>query len=272
MEAVRIEQASYAYGSYEALKELDFHVMVGEYVAIVGRNGSGKSTLAQHINALLKPHEGRVLTFSMDTADDQLTLGIRSKAGMVFQNPDNQIVASVVEEDVAFGPENLGVPTDELVKRVADSLATVDMSDYATRAPHQLSGGQKQRVAIAGVLAMQPQLIIFDESTSMLDPVGREAVLSVMDVLNQSGITILHITHNMEEALCAKRMVVLDDGHIVLDGSPQEVFSYNKAELIALGMELPPLMQLCHELGELGIDAGAGLTMEETVNAICQLP
>lgn len=271
MEAVRMQEVSFAYGSYEALRQLDFHVMAGEYVAIVGRNGSGKSTLAQHINALLRPDEGHVFTFSMNTADDALTLSIRSKAGMVFQNPDNQIVASVVEEDVAFGPENLGVPTDELKQRVVDALLTVDMGECRTRAPHQLSGGQKQRIAIAGVLAMHPQLIIFDESTSMLDPVGREAVLGVMDKLNQNGITILHITHNMEEALRAKRMVVLNDGQVVLDGSPHAVFSQHTKELLELGMELPPLMQLCHALRALGIDAGPGVSMEETVNAICQL-
>jgi energy-coupling factor transport system ATP-binding protein len=271
MEAVRIDGVSYAYGSWKALSELDFCVVQGEYIAIVGRNGSGKSTLAQHINALMRPDEGRVLTFSMDTSDDALTLSIRTHAGMVFQNPDNQIVASVVEEDVAFGPENLGVPTAEIVLRVDESLETVGMGSFRMRGPHQLSGGQKQRIAIAGVLAMHPKLIIFDESTSMLDPVGREAVLSIMESLHNSGITILHITHNMDEAKRADRMVVLDSGKIVLDGNPAQIFSEHMDELIALGMELPPLMQLCHELRQLGLDAGSGLSMEETVTKLCRL-
>ena len=271
MEAVRMEKTCYAYGQWQALLALDFAVEAGEYIAIVGRNGSGKSTLAQHINALLKPDDGRVFTFSMDTSDENLTLKIRSMAGMVFQNPDNQIVASVVEEDVAFGPENLGVPTKEIQQRVAQCLEAVDMSQSRMRPPHQLSGGQKQRIAIAGVLAMHPKLIVFDEPTSMLDPVGREAVLNVMERLNKEGITILHITHNMDEALRAKRMVVMDAGSIVLDGSPSDVFSLHAEELLKLGMELPPLMQLCLELKRLGIDAGIGLSMEETVDALCPL-
>jgi len=270
MEAVRFTGACYAYGEWQALRQLDFRVEAGEYIAIIGRNGSGKSTLAQHINALLKPDCGQVLTFSMNTSDEKLTLGIRAMAGMVFQNPDNQIVASVVEEDVAFGPENLGVPTEELIARVAESLDAVDMGAFSARAPHQLSGGQKQRVAIAGVLAMKPKLIVFDESTSMLDPVGRESVLAVMEKLNKSGITVLHITHNMDETLRAKRMVVLDDGKLVLDGSPTDIFSNHTDELIALGMELPPLMQLCRELKGLGVDGGPGLSMEETVNSLCR--
>jgi energy-coupling factor transport system ATP-binding protein len=270
MEAVRFEGVCYAYGVWQALKALDFLVEDGEYIAIIGRNGSGKSTLARHINALMRPDAGTVFTFAMDTKDDAKTLNIRALAGMVFQNPDNQIVASVVEEDVAFGPENLGVPTKELVLRVEQALEAVDMSAYKLRAPYQLSGGQKQRVAIAGVLAMQPKLIIFDESTSMLDPVGREAVLTVMETLHDKGITILHITHNMDEALRADRLVVLHEGNIVLSGSPQEVFSSHMEELIQLGMELPPLMQLAYELRKIGIDAGPGLTMEETVTKLCQ--
>ncbi len=270
MEAVRFEGVSYAFGQWQALSSLDFTVNAGEYIALVGRNGSGKSTLARHINALLRPDDGHVYTFEMDTRDDALTLSIRSAAGMIFQNPDNQIVASVVEEDVAFGPENLGIPSEEIVNRVSLALLAVDMEAYKLRAPYQLSGGQKQRIAIAGVLAMQPKLIIFDESTSMLDPVGREAVLSVMEALHRSGITILHITHNMEEALRADRMVVLNDGHMELDGSPQDIFSNHMERLIDLGMELPPLMALAHELKLHGCDIGAGLSMEETVNRLCQ--
>jgi energy-coupling factor transport system ATP-binding protein len=271
LQAVRFEGVSYAYGDFTALASLDLNVEEGEYIAIVGRNGSGKSTLAQHINALMRPDSGRVLTFSMDTKDDKLTLAVRSKAGMVFQNPDNQIVASVVEEDVAFGPENLGVPTAEIIERVAYALDAVGMAAYRERAPHHLSGGQKQRIAIAGVLAMEPKLIVFDESTSMLDPAGREAVLLVMDELNARGITILHITHNMDEALSAKRMVVMDGGRAVLDASPQTIFTDHMEALLALGMELPPLMQFCHELRLLGFDGGAGLNMEETVTRLCQL-
>ncbi len=271
MEAVRFSSVSYAFGQWQALSALDLFVNAGEYIALIGRNGSGKSTLARHINALLRPDEGNVYTFTMDTKDNDLTLKIRASAGMVFQNPDNQIVASVVEEDVAFGPENLGVPTKEINERVDLSLLAVDMEAYRLRAPYQLSGGQKQRIAIAGVLAMQPKLIVFDESTSMLDPVGREAVLSAMEALHRAGITILHITHNMEEALRADRLVVLNDGRIELDGTPQDVFSNHMERLIDLGMELPPLMALAHELKLQGIDIGAGLCMEETVNRLCQL-
>ena len=270
-EAVRCEAVVYAYGAHNALSGLNLSITQGEYVAVAGRNGSGKSTLARHVNALLTPQEGRVFTFGLDTSEEANVLPIRQRAGMVFQNPDNQIVASVVEEDVAFGPENLGVPSEQLRARVDGALRAVGMEAFATRAPHMLSGGQKQRIAIAGVLAMQPQMVLFDESTSMLDPMGREAVLAAMDELHAQGITVVHITHSMDEALRAQRMVVLHGGTVALDGTPQQVFTEHLDELLALGLELPPLMQLAQELRALGIDAGVGLSMEEMVEHLCQL-
>ena len=269
-EAVRCEAVVYAYGEFNALSGLDLSIDQGEYVAIAGRNGSGKSTLARHINALLTPKDGCIMTFGLDTAMEANVLSIREKAGMVFQNPDNQIVASVVEEDVAFGPENLGVPTEQLRARVDDALQAVGMQAFAARAPHMLSGGQKQRIAIAGVLAMQPQMVLFDESTSMLDPMGREAVLSAMDDLHEKGITVIHITHSMDEALRAQRMVVLKAGQVALDGTPGQIFTEHLEDLLALGLELPPLMQLAQALRALGIDAGPGLSMEEMVEHLCQ--
>lgn len=209
--------------------------------------------------------------FGMDTKDESKTLEIRKRAGMIFQNPDNQIVASVVEEDVAFGPENLGVPTEEIRKRVDQALAQTGMTSFAKRAPHTLSGGQKQRVGIAGVLAMQPQLIILDEPTSMLDPSGRESVMQTLDELHESGITLIHITHSMDEALKAQRMIVMDAGRIVLDSTPEEIFTNHADELVSWGLELPMLMETAYECRQRGLDVGAGLSMEEMVEQICQL-
>ena len=269
--AVQCLKIGYAYGDWKALEGCSLSVEKGEYVAVAGRNGSGKSTLARHLDALLIPNEGQVLTFGMDTANEEMVLQIRSKAGMVFQNPDNQIVASVVEEDVAFGPENMGVPAAEIRQRVDDALATMGMSEFAKRAPHMLSGGQKQRVAIAGVLAMQPELVIFDEPTSMLDPQGREAVLEAMDLLHEKGITVIHITHDMSEALAALRLIIMDQGHVALTGTPQELFTEHMQQVEALGLELPLLMQTAQALRTYGVEAGAGLSMEEMVEAICQL-
>lgn len=269
--AVTFEGVSYAFGDFKALNELSLDIKEGEYVAIVGKNGSGKSTLARHINALLRPQAGKVITFGLDTGNDDKVIEIRRSAGMVFQNPDNQIVASVIEEDVAFGPENLGIPPAEIRERVDNALKTVDMYENRLRAPHMLSGGQKQRVAIAGVLAMKPNLIVFDEPTSMLDPSGRKAVLKAIEKLHDEGITIIHITHWMEEAAMADRIIVVNSGKVVLDGTPSEVFNKYASALEEYGLELPPLMKIAQELKKLGIDAGDGLDIEDMVDKICRL-
>lgn len=271
MKAVECEHLQFYYGEQPALRDLTFDIEQGEYVAVAGRNGCGKSTLARHINALLQPTEGVMRVFGMDTKDESKTLEIRKCAGMIFQNPDNQIVASVVEEDVAFGPENLGVPTEEIRKRVDQALAQTGMTAFAKRAPHTLSGGQKQRVGIAGVLAMQPQLIILDEPTSMLDPSGREAVMQTLDELHESGITLIHITHSMDEALKAQRMIVMDTGRIVLDSTPEEIFTNHADKLVSWGLELPMLMETAYECRQRGMEVGAGLSMEEMVEQICRL-
>ena len=271
MKAVECEHLQFYYGEQPALRDLTFDIEQGEDVAVAGRNGCGKSTLARHINALLQPTEGVMRVFGMDTKDESKTLEIRKCAGMIFQNPDNQIVASVVEEDVAFGPENLGVPTEEIRKRVDQALAQTGMTAFAKRAPHTLSGGQKQRVGIAGVLAMQPQLIILDEPTSMLDPSGREAVMQTLDELHESGITLIHITHSMDEALKAQRMIVMDTGRIVLDSTPEEIFTNHADKLVSWGLELPMLMETAYECRQRGMEVGAGLSMEEMVEQICRL-
>ncbi len=271
MKAVECEHLQFHYGEHPALRDLTFSIEQGEYVAVAGRNGCGKSTLARHINALLQPTEGVMRVFGMDTKDETKTLEIRKRAGMIFQNPDNQIVASVVEEDVAFGPENLGVPSAEIRKRVDDALAQVGMTDFAKRAPHTLSGGQKQRVGIAGVLAMQPQLIVLDEPTSMLDPSGRESVMQTLDELHAQGITLIHITHSMDEALRAQRMIVMDAGKIVLDSTPEEIFTHHADELVSWGLELPVLMETAYQCRQIGLEIGTGLSMEEMVQKICRL-
>ena len=237
------------------LDGIDLDIQPGSFVAILGHNGSGKSTLAKHFNAILLPTGGKVYVDGIDTADEDRLLDLRRRVGMVFQNPDNQIVASVVEEDVAFAPENLGVPSPEIRQRVDDALATVGMSEYARHAPHLLSGGQKQRVAIAGVLAMEPECIVLDESTAMLDPVGRREVLSTVKRLNRDkGITIILITHHMDEAAQADRLVVMHDGHIVRDGSPSQVFQ-DVEGLRALGLEVPESVALMYELRKNGVEA-----------------
>lgn len=269
--AVTFEGVSYAFGDYKALNGLSLNINQGDYVAIAGKNGSGKSTLARHINALLRPQAGSVVTFGLDTSQDDKVIEIRRNAGMVFQNPDNQIVASVIEEDVAFGPENLGIPPAEIRERVDSALKTVGMYEHRKRAPHMLSGGQKQRVAIAGVLAMKPRLIVFDEPTSMLDPSGRKAVLNAIEKLHDEGITIIHITHWMEEAALADRIIVVNDGKAVLEGTPHQVFNRHASELETYGLELPPLMKIAQELRKLGIDAGDGLDIEDMVDRICRL-
>ena len=256
---IRTENLIFRYTTEEGvaptvLDGINLSIEPGSFVAILGHNGSGKSTLAKHFNAILLPSGGKVYVGGLDTADEDHLLDIRRQVGMVFQNPDNQIVASVVEEDVAFAPENLGVPSPEIRRRVDDALRTVGMAEYARHAPHLLSGGQKQRVAIAGVLAMEPACIVLDESTAMLDPVGRREVLSTVKKLNrEKGITVVLITHHMDEAAQADRLVVMHDGQIVHDGPPAQIFQ-DVEGLRALGLEVPESVALMHELRKNGVD------------------
>ncbi|KRQ87268.1 Energy-coupling factor transporter ATP-binding protein EcfA1 [Caloramator mitchellensis] len=255
-----------------ALNGINLTIKPGEFVVIIGHNGSGKSTLAKHFNAILVPSSGDVIVKNMNTKDASLIWDIRKSVGMVFQNPDNQIVATIVEEDVAFGPENLGVEPAEIRKRVDEVLETVEMLEYAKHGPHLLSGGQKQRVAIAGVLAMKPSCIVLDEPTAMLDPSGRREVINTIKKLNkEEKITIILITHFMEEAVDADRVVIVSDGKIVMDDSPREVFKKVK-ELKSLGLDVPQVTQLAFELKNEGIDIKDNiLTIEEMVDALCRL-
>lgn len=254
-----VNNVSYSYTTYgedsvdvEALTDINTKIEKGDFVVILGRNGSGKSTFSRLLNALLIPKSGVVLVQGKDTSIEENIWTIRSTAGMVFQNPDNQIIATTVEEDVAFGPENLGVEPSEIRERVDEALRTVGIYDLKNNAPHLLSGGQKQRVAIAGVLAMKPECIILDEATSMLDPVGRKDVVSILKKLNkESNITIIHITHHMDEAALANRLIIIDDGSIVLDGTPQVVFS-NVKQIKSLGLDVPQVTELMHSLKENG--------------------
>lgn len=258
--------------SSPAVDKVNFEIDEGSLVAVLGHNGSGKSTLAKMLNALYVPTKGKILVCGIDTSDENRTYDIRSQAGMVFQNPDNQLVSTVVEEDVAFGPENMGVEPAEIRRRVDEALRVVRMSDHAESAPHMLSGGQKQRIAIAGVLAMQPKVMIFDESTAMLDPMGREEVLSTVRRINRErGITVIWITHFMEEAAQADRVIVMDDGCIVMDGTPREVFS-RVDEVKRIGLDVPGMTELALELSreELAIRTDI-LTVEEMAEEICRL-
>ncbi len=254
------------------LDGVDLEVTVGSFVAVLGHNGSGKSTLAKHMNAILLPTGGKVYVDGIDTADEARLLDIRRTVGMVFQNPDNQIVASVVEEDVAFAPENLGVPSEEIRRRVDDALKAVGMYEYREHAPHLLSGGQKQRIAIAGVLAMAPRCIVLDEPTAMLDPVGRREVLETIKALNRtSGVTVVLITHHMDEAAQADRLVVMSKGRIVADGTPKKVFA-DVEGLKAVGLTVPETVELCWELRQDGLDLPLdALTDEECAQALCRL-
>lgn len=256
-----------------ALDKVDLDVKAGEFIAILGHNGSGKSTLAKHINAILEPSEGSLWVDGYDVSDDANVWEVRQRAGMVFQNPDNQIIASVVEEDVGFGPENVGVPTDEIWQRVEESLKAVGMLKYRHHSPNKLSGGQKQRVAIAGVMAMQPKCIVLDEPTAMLDPNGRKEVLKAVHELNRKkGVTIIWITHYMEEVVEADRVYVMDKGRVVMQGLPRELFSQVE-ELKAYRLDVPQVTLLAHELrnsGLKGIPAGI-LTREELTEAISRL-
>ncbi|WP_295626101.1 energy-coupling factor transporter ATPase [uncultured Intestinimonas sp.] len=254
------------------LDGVDLEVTAGSFVAVLGHNGSGKSTLAKHMNAILLPTGGKVYVDGIDTADEARLLDIRRTVGMVFQNPDNQIVASVVEEDVAFAPENLGVPSEEIRRRVDDALKAVGMYEYREHAPHLLSGGQKQRIAIAGVLAMAPRCIVLDEPTAMLDPVGRREVLETIKALNRtSGVTVVLITHHMDEAAQADRLVVMSKGRIVADGTPKKVFA-DVEGLKAVGLTVPETVELCWELRQDGLDLPLdALTDEECAQALCRL-
>lgn len=259
-------------GKSRAIDEVDIHVKEGDFVAILGHNGSGKSTLAKHMNAILFPTEGTIWVDGKNTRDPEELWNVRQSAGMVFQNPDNQIIGTVVEEDVGFGPENLGVPTEEIWKRVEESLKAVGMYSYRHHSPNKLSGGQKQRVAIAGVVAMEPKCIVLDEPTAMLDPVGRKEVLKTVQKLRkEKAITVVLITHYMEEVIDADKIYVMDHGHVVMEGTPKEIFS-RVDELKRLRLDVPQVTILADRLRRSGLDLPAGiLRKEELVNYLCQL-
>ena len=254
-----------------ALRGVSVAIEKGSFTVVLGHNGSGKSTFAKHLNAVLLPCGGAVYVEGMDTRDERMLLEIRRRTGMVFQNPDNQIVANVVEEDVAFGPENLGVPTAEIRRRVDDALAAVGMEQFARHAPHLLSGGQKQRIAIAGILAMEPECIVLDEATAMLDPAGRREVIDTVRRLNRErGITVVLITHHMAEAESADRVIVMNDGQVAMDGAPHDVFA-QVDRLHELGLAAPDTVELLHLLREAGIDVPlTGLTVDECADTICR--
>lgn len=272
---IETKQLEYAYPTEEgkapapALRGVDLRIETGSFVVVLGHNGSGKSTLAKTFNAVLLPAGGKVYVEGMDTGDEELLLAIRQRVGMVFQNPDNQIVANVVEEDVAFAPENLGVPSGEIRRRVDDALAAVGMSDFVQHAPHLLSGGQKQRIAIAGVIAMEPKCIVLDEATAMLDPIGRREVLSTIHRLNRDkGITVVLITHHMNEAENADRVLVMDGGAVAMDGTPREVF-VQVDRLRVMGLTVPDTVDLLDRLRQRGVDVPLdALTVEECADAI----
>lgn len=253
-----------------AIKGVSLSVERGSFTAVIGKNGSGKSTLAKNINALLLPSSGAVYVNGYDTREEENIWDVRQSAAMVFQNPDNQIVSSIVEDDVAFGPENLGVPPGEIRMRVDHSLQAVNMYQHRKKAPHLLSGGQKQRVAIAGAIAMKPDCIVFDEPTAMLDPKGRSEVMSIIKGLHEEGITVVLITHFMEEAAEAERIVIMDQGKIALDGAPREVFA-RADEIRAMNLDVPLTIELCHRLRKRGIEVPENIiNMEEMVEFLCQ--
>lgn len=270
---IEIQNVSYAYedAAAKALNNVSLTINDGEFVAVVGHNGSGKSTLAKHLNALLLPTEGKVLVDGMDTADEADTLSIRQRVGMVFQNPDNQLVTTIVEEDVAFGPENIGVPGNEIRTRVDRALAAVGMEKYAHSAPNMLSGGQKQRIAIAGMLAMQPKVLVLDEATAMLDPKGRRDIIDLVTKLHrENGITVVMITQYMEEVIGADRVAVMSGGELILEGTPKEVFSQDEL-LHKHRLDVPVMQQLANRLNARGANLPKSiLNVEEMAQAICQ--
>ena len=282
MNIIKAVKLAYVYKRYgedgqveetlRAVDGVDLDVKKGDFVAILGHNGSGKSTLAKQINALLVPTEGTLYVDGMDTKDPEKVWDIRQSAGMVFQNPDNQIIGSVVDEDVGFGPENMGIPTKEIWERVEESLRSVGMWEYRHSSPNKLSGGQKQRVAIAGVVAMHPKCIVLDEPTAMLDPVGRKDVIRTVRALNMvEDVTVVLITHYMEEVIYADKVIVMDDGKVVMQGTPREIFSQVDT-LKKYRLDVPQVTLLAHELKKAGLDLPAGiLSIEELVDNLCQL-
>lgn len=273
---VKVNNVSFEYyteeTSFKAIDNLDLAVKEGEFVVIIGHNGSGKSTLSKNLNAILQPTNGDIYIDEMNTKNEEKLWEIRQTAGMVFQNPDNQIVATVVEEDVAFGPENLGIESAEIRKRVDESLKSVGMYEFKDRQPHLLSGGQKQRVAIAGIIAMRPRCIIFDEATAMLDPSGRKEVMKTIKRLNkENNITIIHITHFMEEAVDADRVIVMEKGSKIMEGTPRDVFM-EVDRLKTIGLDVPYMTELAKILNDEGIDIERNiLTVDEMVMKLCQL-
>lgn len=271
-EYIRRDEEGNVEGIDTALDGVDLDIKQGEFIAVLGHNGSGKSTLAKHLNVLLQSSGGTLWVDGKDTTDEANVWDIRKNAGMVFQNPDNQIIASVVEEDVAFGPENIGIPTDEIWKRVENSLKSVGMIQYREHSPNKLSGGQKQRVAIAGVMAMEPKCIVLDEPTAMLDPNGRKEVLDAVEKLNkEKGVTVILITHYMEEVIRADRVYVMDKGKVVMQGTPRSIFSQVDT-LKSYRLDVPQITLLAHELRKSGMDIPEGtLTRQELVDALCRL-
>lgn len=258
-------------GAITALNHINIEIKEGEFVVILGHNGSGKSTFAKHLNGILSPKQGTLWVNGIDLTQSDNIWEVRKDVGMVFQNPDNQIVATIVEEDIAFGPENLGMAPEVIRKRVEEAIHTVEMDDYKRSSPNQLSGGQKQRIAIAGVIAMEPKCIVFDESTAMLDPIGRKQVMTTMKKLNKEhGITIVHITHYMQEAILADRIIVIDKGEVLLEGTPKEVFS-QVDRIKSIGLDVPDATYLVYLLNKKGMKLDPTiLTTEEVVEALCQ--
>lgn len=274
---IKVENLVFEYAKTEeenitvrAIDDVSFEIEKGSFTAIIGKNGSGKSTLAKNLNGLLVPSSGKVYVAGYDTKDEKHIWDVRQTAGMVFQNPDNQLVSAIVEDDVAFGPENLGIPPEEIRKRVDKALEDVNMGAFKKKAPHLLSGGQKQRIAIAGVVAMKPQCIIFDEPTAMLDPKGRKEIMAIIDELHKEGITVVLITHFMEETITADRLIIMNDGKILLDDAPAEVFK--QRELIrSVNLDVPLMAELSYKLRELGVEVPQDIiTEEKMVEFICQ--
>ncbi len=273
---ISVQNITFAYTREEgaemvkAIDGVSFEIEPGSFTAIIGKNGSGKSTLAKNLNGLLLPTEGDILVADYNTKDDAHIWDVRQTAGMVFQNPDNQLVSAIVEDDVAFGPENLGVDPQEIRQRVDQALEAVNMGQFKNKAPHLLSGGQKQRIAIAGVVAMKPRCIIFDEPTAMLDPKGRKEIMAIIDELHQEGITVVLITHFMEEAVRADRVIIMNEGKILLDGTPAEVFAQGQL-MKSVNLDVPPIVELADELRAVGIAVPDEIiTEEEMVTYLCQ--